>query len=119
MNLAATFPPCPACNSALTYHDGKQLACPECAHEWVTQNAETSAELAIEGFTVKDAFGNALKYGDTIILIKDLKLKGSSTVVKGGTKVKIIRLIDSDHNIDSKLDGVGTISLKSEFVKKV
>jgi protein PhnA len=117
MNLAAALPPCPSCNSALTYHDGSQLVCPECAHEWLPEESETTADSDVK--TVKDAFGTELKYGDTIMLIKDLKLKGSSTVVKGGTKVKIIRLLEADHNIDSKLDGVGTISLKSEFVKKV
>ncbi len=117
MTSAPAFPPCPVCSSSLTYHDGNQLVCPECAHEWLPEESQASAEA--DALTVNDAFGNALKYGDTIMLIKDLKLKGSSTVIKSGTKVKIIRLLDSDHNIDSKLDGVGTISLKSEFVKKV
>ena|SRR3990167_7120021 len=111
MNL----PNCPQCNSNLTYEDGVFFVCPECAHEW-DKNAKT--ELATEPFIVKDANGNVLQNGDTVIVTKDLKVKGSSSVVKGGTKVKNIRLVDSDHNIDCKIEGIGAMKLKSEFVKK-
>lgn len=109
-----TLPSCPKCNSEFTYKDGMLFICPECAHEWTTEAEEASADLAI-----KDAHGNTLQDGDTISIIKDLKVKGSSLVVKVGTKVKNIRLIDGDHNIDCKIDGIGAMKLKSEFVKKV
>jgi len=89
--------------------------CPECAHEW-TQ--ETGDEAAEQGLIVKDAHGNLLQDGDNVTVIKDLKVKGSSLVVKVGTKVKILRLIDGDHNIDCRVDGIGAMQLKSEFVKK-
>jgi len=89
--------------------------CPECAHEW---NGETVAENAEPQAVVRDANGNELKDGDTVTVIKDLKVKGSSAVVKIGTKVKAIRLVDGDHNIDCKIDGLGAMKLKSEFVKK-
>jgi len=109
------LPPCPACSSTLTYEDGAMLVCPECAHEW-----SPSAAPAADGPRVyKDANGNILEDGDTVTLIKDLKLKGSSQVVKQGTKVKNIRLVDEDHDIDCKIDGFGGMKLKSEFVKKV
>jgi protein PhnA len=89
--------------------------CPECAHEW---SADAPTESAEEKRVVKDAFGTVLNDGDSVTVIKDLKLKGSSSVVKGGTKVKNIRLVEGDHDIDCKIDGVGAMSLKSEFVKK-
>ena len=111
-----SLPPCPKCNSEYTYEDGALLVCPECAHEW-------SADAAVEGEgdakVIKDAVGNVLQDGDTVSVIKDLKVKGSSLVVKVGTKVKNIRLVDADHDIDCKIDGFGAMSLKTEFVKKV
>ncbi|MDI3537841.1 MAG: protein PhnA [Eubacteriaceae bacterium] len=106
------LPNCPKCNSEYTYEDGVMLICPECAYEWT---AETVVE---EKAKVVDANGNILNDGDTVILIKDLKVKGSSQDLKKGTKVKNIRLVDGDHNIDCKIDGFGAMSLKSEFVKK-
>jgi protein PhnA len=106
------LPNCPKCNSEYTYEDGELLICPECAHEW------TLAAAGEDELTVKDANGNVLNQGDTVILIKDLKVKGSSQDLKKGTKVKNIRLVDGDHNIDCKIDGFGAMSLKSEFVKK-
>lgn len=112
-----TLPPCPQCNSEFTYEDGTLYICPECAHEW---SAHASEEVVEEGEKVyRDSAGNILQDGDTVTVIKDLKLKGSSGTVKVGTKVKNIRLVDSDHDIDCKIDGFGTMKLKSEFVKKV
>ncbi|SFA89916.1 phosphonoacetate hydrolase [Collimonas sp. OK607] len=111
------LPPCPKCNSEFTYEDGGLFICPECAHEW---SAQAAAESGADGAKVyRDAVGNILQDGDTVTVIKDLKLKGSGGVVKVGTKVKNIRLVDSDHDIDCKIDGFGAMSLKSEFVKKV
>ncbi|THB66293.1 MAG: alkylphosphonate utilization protein [Gammaproteobacteria bacterium] len=109
------LPNCPKCNSEFTYHDGVQLVCPECAHEW---NEGDSAESNEDTLVVKDANGNLLADGDTITVIKDLKVKGSSDVVKVGTKVKNIRLVEGDHDIDCKISGIGAMKLKSEFVKK-
>jgi protein PhnA len=111
-----TFPPCPACGSALTYEDGSgNYVCPECAHEWPVQ-AEAAAVEAARVW--RDAAGNVLQDGDTVTVIKDLKLKGGGGVVKQGTKVKNIRLVEGDHDIDCKIDGFGAMSLKSEFVRK-
>jgi len=110
------LPACPKCQSAYTYEDGAQLVCPECGHEWSAQAAEPVAE---EARVVRDAVGNVLHDGDTVTVVKDLKIKGSSLVVKVGTKVKNIRLTDGDHDIDCKVDGIGAMGLKSEFVKKV
>jgi protein PhnA len=110
------LPPCPKCNSEYTYEDGDQLICPECAHEW---KAGESAESTDDARVIKDSVGNLLQDGDTITVIKDLKVKGSSLVVKVGTKVKNIRLVDGDHDIDCKIDGIGAMKLKSEFVRKV
>ncbi|MGL4476356.1 MAG: zinc ribbon domain-containing protein YjdM [Shewanella sp.] len=112
----SAMPNCPKCNSEYTYFDGSLFACPECAHEWV-EGAETEATETEKVY--KDANGAILQDGDTVTVIKDLKLKGSSLVVKVGTKVKNIRLVDSDHDIDCKIDGFGAMKLKSEFVKKV
>lgn len=112
----STLPPCPECGSAYTYEDGLLLVCPECAHEWSPDAA--AAPAAEEGFVVRDANGNVLQDGDTVTVIKDLKVKGSSSVVKVGTKVKNIRLVDGDHDIDCKIDGIGAMGLKSEFVRK-
>lgn len=108
-----TYPNCPQCQSEFTYHDGAQLVCPECGHEW--QENEIAEQE--EGLVVKDANGALLQDGDTVVLIKDLKVKGSSQVIKQGTKVKGIRLQEGDHNISCKIDGSG-MNLKSEFVKK-
>ena len=110
----STLPACPKCNSEYTYEDGDLLICSECAHEW-NPKAESVQE---EQRVWKDANGNILQDGDSVTLIKDLKIKGSSSVVKVGTKVKSIRLIDGDHDIDCKIDGFGSMQLKSEFVKK-
>lgn len=112
----STLPPCPKCHSEFTYEDGSQLICPECGHEWTAGVEAGGGETAR---VYRDASGNLLQDGDTVSVIKDLKLKGSGGVVKMGTKVKNIRLVDSDHDIDCKIDGFGAMSLKSEFVKKV
>lgn len=109
------LPNCPECNSEYTYEDGSMLVCPECAHEWVP-GAEAEAEEAQK--VVRDANGNVLSDGDSVTVIKDLKVKGSSSVLKIGTKVKSIRLVEGDHDIDCKIDGFGPMKLKSEFVKK-
>ncbi|AEF20867.1 MULTISPECIES: zinc ribbon domain-containing protein YjdM [Pseudomonas] len=112
----STLPPCPACNSEYTYEDGTNLVCPECAHEWSAIDNEAAGD---DAKVIKDSVGNVLHDGDTITVIKDLKVKGSSLVVKVGTKVKGIRLVDGDHDIDCKIDGIGAMKLKSEFVRKV
>jgi protein PhnA len=110
----STLPACPQCQSEYTYEDGDNYVCPECAHEWSKVATADSEEVKV----VRDANGNVLQDGDTITVIKDLKVKGSSSVVKVGTKVKNIRLVDGDHDIDCKIDGFGAMKLKSEFVKK-
>jgi len=110
------LPPCPKCASGYTYEDGAQFVCPECAHEWSA--APVAEQEADEVKTVKDSVGNILHDGDTITVIKDLKVKGSSSVVKVGTKVKILRLVDGDHDIDCRIEGIGAMQLKSEFVRK-
>jgi protein PhnA len=110
------LPPCSKCNSVYVYEDGDNYVCPECAHEW-SKTATAEGEEAKK--VIRDANGNVLQDGDTITVIKDLKVKGSSSVVKVGTKVKNIRLVDGDHDIDCKIDGFGAMKLKSEFVKKV
>lgn len=111
------LPNCPQCNSEYTYEDGVNYVCPECAHEWsMTQNAAEE-----EASVIRDANGNILQDGDTVTVIKDLKIKGSSSAIKQGTKVKGIRLVPDSadgHNIDCKIDGFGAMKLKSEFVKK-
>ena len=111
----STLPVCPQCQADYTYEDGAMLVCPSCGHEW---SAQAAAPVAEEVRVIKDAVGNVLQDGDTVTVIKDLKVKGSSLVVKVGTKVKNIRLTDGDHDIDCKIDGVGAMGLKSEFVKK-
>lgn len=108
------LPPCPKCASLYAYEDGALLVCPECAHEWNPNAAEAADEEV-----VRDAVGNILQDGDAVTVIKDLKVKGSSSVVKVGTKVKSIRLVDGDHDIDCKIDGIGSMGLKSQFVKKI
>jgi protein PhnA len=111
----SSLPQCPQCSSQYTYEDGSLYICPECAHEWPQAAAEETAD---QKRGVRDAFGNELQDGDTVTVIKDLKVKGSSSVVKVGTKVKNIRLVEGDHDIDCKIDGIGAMQLKSEFVKK-
>ncbi|MCJ8145978.1 zinc ribbon domain-containing protein YjdM [Acinetobacter sp. A3.8] len=114
MSLDTALPACPECQSTYTYQDGDLLICPECVHEW------REVEV-IEDYVIKDANGNVINDGDTVTVIKDLKIKGSSSVVKVGTKVKNIRLIADavdGHDIDCKIDGIGAMKLKSEFVKK-
>lgn len=112
----STLPHCPQCNSEYTYEDGDNFVCPECAHEWPKKVAAVPSGDEVKVF--RDANGNVLNDGDTVTVIKDLKVKGSSLVVKVGTKVKNIRLIDGDHDIDCKIDGIGAMQLKSEFVRK-
>ena len=109
------LPKCPKCNSEYTYEDGAMYVCPECAHEW---SKDAAIESADETKVIRDANDNVLQDGDSITVIKDLKVKGSSLVVKVGTKVKNIRLVEGDHDIDCKIDGIGAMKLKSEFVKK-
>ncbi|GGI65560.1 MULTISPECIES: zinc ribbon domain-containing protein YjdM [Enterococcus] len=111
----ATLPNCPMCQSEYTYEDRGLFICPECAHEW---SGEETVE-ATEEFVVKDINGNILVDGDSVTVMKDLKVKGAQGPLKMGTKVKNIRLVDSDHNIDCKIDGFGPMKLKSEFVKKL
>ncbi len=111
-----TLPKCPQCHSEYTYEDGAMYVCPECAHEWSKDAAAEPAEVRL---VVRDSVGNVLQDGDSVTVIKDLKVKGSSSVVKVGTKVKNIRLVEGDHDIDCKIDGIGSMGLKSEFVKKV
>ncbi len=114
----SNLPRCTQCNSEFTYEDGTMYVCPECAHEWSTE-AVQPASLDQKNTEIHDAVGNVLKDGDSVSVIKDLKVKGSSLVVKVGTKVKNIRLVEGDHDIDCKIDGIGAMQLKSEFVKKV
>ena len=109
------LPPCPQCKSTYTYEMDNLLVCPECAHEWDPAEANAGADA----FVVKDANGNILQNGDSVVTIKNLPVKGTSQSIKAGTKVRNIRLVDSDHNIDCRIDGFGAMALKSEFVKKV
>lgn len=111
----SNLPNCPKCNSEYTYEDGNMIICPECAYEWNPEQQTNDEDTLI----VKDSNGNILSDGDSVTIIKDLKVKGSSSPLKKGTKVKNIRLVDGDHNIDCKIDGFGAMSLKSEFVKKL
>jgi protein PhnA len=112
------LPSCPKCQSGLTYEDGEVLVCPECAHEWSPAATAAAAAEPEQTRVVRDAFGTPLADGDSVTVIKDLKIRGSSSVVKVGTKVRNIRLVDGDHDIDCKIDGIGAMGLKSEFVKK-
>jgi protein PhnA len=111
----SALPACPLCKSAFTYEDGSMLICPECSHEW---SATATAAYAEATKVIRDGVGNILQDGDNVTVIKDLKVKGSSLVVKVGTRVKNIKLVDGDHDIDCKIDGIGAMKLKSEFVKK-
>lgn len=115
--MTDTLPNCPQCACEYTYELGSLLVCPECAHEWSASEADDATESSV----IKDAVGNVLSDGDTVTVIKDLKIKGSSSVVKVGTRVKNIRLVDGvgDHDIDCKIDGIGPMQLKSSVVKKV
>ncbi|MBN2404926.1 MAG: alkylphosphonate utilization protein [Coriobacteriia bacterium] len=106
-------PTCPTCGSEYVYDDGVLYVCPECGHDW-----PIGADAGLAGLVVHDAYGNVLNDGDTVTLIKDLKVKGTSSAAKIGTKVRNIRLVEGDHNIDCKIAGIGAISLKSEFVKR-
>ncbi|MFG0267504.1 MAG: zinc ribbon domain-containing protein YjdM [Rhodopirellula sp. JB055] len=108
------LPNCPECDGTFTYEDGILLVCPSCGHEWSQADVDAAAEAEI----IRDANGNALENGDTVVVIKDLKVKGAGQTVKVGTKVKNIRLVDGDHDIDCKIDGIGAMGLKSEFVRK-
>ncbi|MDX2345686.1 MAG: zinc ribbon domain-containing protein YjdM [Legionella sp.] len=110
-----TLPACPSCQSEYVYQDGLLLVCPECSHEWSADASENTDETMR---VIKDAHGNTLQDGDTVVVIKDLKIKGASSVVKVGTRVKNIRLVDGDHDIDCKVEGIGAMKLKSQFVKK-
>src|SRR5690554_6848391 len=110
--MTDTLPACPECSSAYTYQVDALYICPECAHEW------SPVEASDDGVVVRDSVGNVLTDGDTVTVIKDLKVKGSSSVVKVGTKIRNIRLVEGDHDIDCKIDGIGPMKLKSEFVKK-
>jgi protein PhnA len=111
----SSLPKCPKCNSEYTYEDGPLYVCPECSHEW---SKEAIAQSPEDTLVVRDAFGNVLQDGDSVTMIKDLKVKGASQALKVGTKVRNIRLVEGDHNIDCKIDGFGAMKLKSEFVKK-
>ena len=108
------LPPCPKCHSEFTYESGNLFVCSQCDHEWSPDGAPAADDKKVW----RDAFGNELKDGDSVTVVKDLKVKGSSSVVKVGTKVKNIRLVEGDHDIDCKIEGFGAMQLKSEFVKK-
>jgi protein PhnA len=114
----STLPACPQCQSDLTYQDGQMYVCPECAHEWSPAAAAPLNESAEPENAVRDANGSILQDGDTVIVVKDLPVKGASSALKAGTKVKGIRLVEGDHNIDCRIEGFGGMRLKSEFVKK-
>lgn len=109
-----SLPACPQCASAYTYVDGALHVCPECGHEWSPGDASADEGARV----VRDAVGNVLADGDTVTVIKDLKVKGASAPLKVGTRVKNIRLVDGDHDIDCRIDGFGAMQLKSEFVRK-
>ena len=111
----STLPPCPKCQYEYTYEEGDQFACPDCGNRWSAVAETVPVE---EGFVVRDANGNVLADGDSVVLLKELKVQGAPSPLKAGTKVKNIRLVDSDHNIDCKIDGFGAMALKSEFVRK-
>jgi protein PhnA len=112
----SALPACPQCKSELTYQDAQMFICPECGHEWTEEAAAESTDTAAS--VAHDANGNVLQDGDSVIVMKDLKVKGASATLKAGTKVKGIRLVEGDHNIDCRIEGFGGMKLKSEFVKK-
>lgn len=111
-----SIPSCPKCSSEYTYQDSTLFICPQCGYEWLSEELQ---EVNVDDEIIKDAYGQVLQSGDTISIIKDLKIKGSSSIIKIGTKVKNIRLVSGDHNIDCKIDGIGPMKLKSQFVKKI
>lgn len=111
----SSSPVCPKCQYEYTYEEGAEFVCSDCGNRW-SAAAETAP--VEEGFVVRDANGNVLANGDSVVMIKELKVKGAPTPLKAGTKVRNIRLVDSDHNIDCKIDGFGAMALKSEFVRK-
>lgn len=115
--MSSGLPNCPVCDSSYTYEDGHFFVCPECAHEW-SEGSGVEKEAEATSVT-RDAFGNELQDGDDVTVVKDLKVKGSSNVVKQGTTVKSIRIIDGDHDIDCRVPGHGSMQLKSEFLKKI
>lgn len=112
----STLPNCPKCNSEYTYEDGDLFICPECAHEWPKNSSETTTTE--DQLIVRDANGNILVDGDNVTVVKDLKIKGTSSVIKVGTKAKIVRIVEGDHDLDCKVDGMGAMMLKSSVVKK-
>jgi protein PhnA len=112
----STLPACPKCNSEYTYEDGDLFICPECAHEWPKNSSETTTDD--DQLIVRDANGNILVDGDNVTVVKDLKIKGTSSVIKVGTKAKIVRIVEGDHDLDCKVDGMGAMMLKSSVVKK-
>lgn len=112
------LPQCPSCQCKYTYQDRDLFVCPECAFEWSSKSKESEGVESGQG-DIKDANGNILQDGDSVVVIKGLKVKGASSMLKVGTKVKNIRLVEGDHNIDCKIDGFGAMKLKSEFVRKV
>lgn len=118
----STTPPCPKCRSEITYDDGVNLVCAECAHEWPRASADAATTAAAgadpDAKVYRDSNGNVLADGDTVVVIKDLKVKGASSALKAGTKVKGIRLVEGDHDIDCRIEGFGAMKLKSEFVRK-
>ena len=116
MPVVSDFPACPSCGSSLTYSDGTFLCCPECGHEWSPGDAAATTDDAAR--VHRDAVGNVLADGDSVTVVKDLKVKGAGSVLKAGTKVRNIRLVDEDHDIDCRIEGFGPMKLKSEFVKK-
>jgi protein PhnA len=122
-NLQKNFPmpestKCPKCSSLYGYPTGTSMMCPECGHEWNPEETAVTAEAETDSSVVKDANGNVLQEGDTVVLIKDLPVKGAPKPIKAGTKVKNIKLTSGDHNIDCKIEGFGAMALKSIFVKK-
>lgn len=116
--MSELLPPCPKCKSPYTYESGALLICPECGHEWSAEEAAVAEEVADGGLVVKDSNGNILQDGDSVIIIKNLPVSGAPKPIKAGTKVKNIRLTEGDHNIDCRIDGFGSMALKSEFVRK-
>lgn len=116
--MSTSLPPCPKCASEYTYEDGPLLICPECSHEFSRDAGSSEEAASAGGREVHDAFGNLLADGDSVTVVKSLKVRGSSSVVKIGTRVKNIRIVDGDHEIDCRIDGIGAMKLKAEFVKK-
>jgi protein PhnA len=114
----STYPPCPKCKSEYTYELDQIMVCPDCAYEWNPNEVVEEETESLDGFIVKDSNGTILANGDTVVVVKNIPVKGNYQGIKAGTKVKNIKLVDSDHNIDCKIDGFGGMMLKSELVKK-